>query len=100
MSGREYSHELGRRFVFAVANFLESIKRKDGTNVYQLISNAYETNLRTGLLRKPRDNFATLYYQTAPSALILCFVDTYHKQKPRLSMLNASMPKVFIPSAP
>lgn len=46
MSGREYSHELGRRFVFAVTNFLESIKRKDGTNVYQLISNTYEANLR------------------------------------------------------
>jgi len=46
MSGREYSHELGRRFVFAIANFLESVKRKDGTNVYQLISNTYERNLR------------------------------------------------------
>lgn len=46
MSGREYSQELGRKFVFAVANFFESLHRKDGTKIYQLISNAYETHLR------------------------------------------------------
>lgn len=46
MSAREESQEIGRRFVFAVAKFFDALRRPNGVKIYQLISNAYEPNLR------------------------------------------------------